>query len=528
MQREAAPVVAGSVALAALLLRSSWIQLGEVLPGGPRSWAQAWGAWRLGGAEPEVAGDVLLAGWPVLGSIAALDLILPLVVATTLAVTLWLAAGLASAYVGARRLGAEPLTAGAVAVFAGANPAVLQGVSEGRYEWLVVPWVALGLVAAMEERHVLVAVACLGAALHTPLLGASLAGLVVLAASSRSWRAGGLTLAAAAVPVVAVGALSWGVQSIPFGEKIVHASGNAGDWLEPFFAWRDDATAPQLGLWLGAPLALLAWRRGVLHGALALGAAAALVLSIGPELRWGAVAYSLDAAILPAPAALLDVFVPLEVVTWKSVLVPGLVAGALALSRLDRRAAIVLALGALVHIVLNPIGSVAAGSPQALSQLPGEGPVLNLPVDVERDGNQLRWLFAQTQHRRPLLTGMEPPEPAVFLADPLVVLSINAVAGHPRHAVPDQTATVVLQGLGVETVVLDRDAVPIGGRVLLDEVLGRYVGAAQRDLAGGIDVYSLERGDGVEAEATLLMDTRTGADGHLEPDAWLVAHPPGR
>ena len=119
-------------------------------------------------------------------------------------------------------------------------------------------------------------------------------------------------------------------------------------------------------------------------------------------------------------------------------------------------------------------------------------------------------------------------EPSVLLADPIVVLSVNAVAQSPVHAIPDQTATVALQGLGVQTLVVDRDALPETGRVLVDQLLGRYLRAPQRDLVGRVDVYAVERGVGADAEPALLMGGAMQADGYLDQASWLEEHPPGR
>lgn len=514
MKREATLCILVALVAAAVLLHPSVFGLGEVLPGGDRAYGQAWGAWSIG-RDVALDGEVALAGWPVLLTIRALDLVLPLAVATTLAVLGWLAAGGVVAYLAVRDI-SRPGAVGA-ALICGANPALLEGVADGRYEWLVVPWV----VAALSRRPGWVALGLAGAAAHSPLLGLATAILATIPALARSWRAGAATLAAGAL---FTGLSAWphrALTDLPVAEAPLNAFANAGDFLEPFFAWREDAVTPGVALWLVlAGGAWLLWKRR-LDAGLAVAFAVGLVLALGTELYWGGGTVRVLQRPVPMPASIVQALLPDHpLLTWKSALVPAMVAGGLALAPLRRWG---LAVASVVFLAgaLEPIGATDARMPRAVEQLAGgEGPVLHLPVATE--GHNLRALWFQTAHGRPLVTPMGAMTSSELLGDPLVVLAVNAEVQEPRHAIPDRHAKTMLMTLGVREVLLHRDDADLGSLVLLDQLLGSQLGSPQRDLVGEVDVYRLPSGHGgEEPEVVGFQEPRDPPAGWLRPQDWL-------
>ncbi|HJN76985.1 MAG TPA: hypothetical protein QGF58_23875 [Myxococcota bacterium] len=520
MKREFPVAVAAALGLAALLLHPALYGLGEVLPGEARAYGQAWGAWSLF-HEAEVAGEVVLAGWPVLVTIALLDLLLPLAVATTLAVWAWLAAGLAAVYLCARSRDAPLPGALAAALVAGANPALLQGVHEGRYEWLVVPWVALAL---FQKRPLWTMVGLLGAAAHSPLFGLVTALLAATVAVTVSYKRAGATLAAGGL-CAGLAALPYReLRRLPVEEQSLEAFANAGDLLEPFYSWRPDAAAPGIALWLALAGAawLLAKRR--LDVALAVAALLGIVLALGPELWWGRTGFRLHERPVPLPAALIEAMLPsLPTLTWKAAMVPAMVAAGLLLGPLRRPGFGVAAL-VLGFALSRSLPTSDASIPRSVEQLAdGDAPVLHLPVAT--DSHNLRLLWFQTAHARPLFTGMGPLEASELLADPLVVLALNATAQEPRYAVPDRYPRTILMTLGVREVLLHRDGAELGGLVLLDQLLGGQLGSPQRDLVGEVDVYRIPAGHGGEEPlAVPVQEPGDPPEGWLAPERWLETY----
>jgi hypothetical protein len=532
MRREATLATLAALILAALLVGPGLWQLGELLPGGSRAWSQAWGAWRMLREAPAVQGDVVLAGAPVLLSVRVLEPLFGLASATSLAVWLWLSAGLVSGWLLARRVGANRPAAAATSLALGANPVVLGGLAEGRYEWLLAPALALGLWGAVEPDRRLkwALIGGLGAALtaaFTPLMGLVSTALLALVALSHSARRGGAILALGALGTAAA-AWPWaGLEHLPVEEGWLAAWSNPGDLLEPFYAWRETA-APGLALWLIVASGL--WRvlarrdREPLLVGLLVALGVGVVLSWGTDLSWGGQTLDLGGRSLPMPAGWLQTAMPVHpLLTWKTALLPAMACGALVLARLEARLAwVALALLGLEALVLEgPAPAVDARVPQAVLQLRGEGPLVDLPIDSEGRGFGHRYLYLQTRHQRPLLSGMAPLRRGLLLNEPLVVLSANAALGESRHAAPRRGVGDVLEGLGVRTVLFHREHLDVGGRVLLDRLFAHAFEAPQRDLVAGVDVYTLPPGELEELDLVGFEDPHEPPLGWQDPEDYL-------
>ena len=119
-----------------------------------------------------------------------------------------------------------------------------------------------------------------------------------------------------------------------------------------------------------------------------------------------------------------------------------------------------------------------------LAQEPGQGAVLNLPMNYDRPG----YLLYQTVHQRPLTVAY------ISRDDPRTMTERAPFLQHLRHLGPDILASdpadvgmTVLADLGVEFVVLDRYKMPGGEERAVTEALAEAV------FAGHVPVYADER-----------------------------------
>ncbi|MCB9765149.1 MAG: hypothetical protein H6739_35575 [Alphaproteobacteria bacterium] len=534
--------VLGAAAVSAATLWPALGRLGEALPGGWAAWGQGWGMartrWALTGVEaPPVDGPVVLAGKLQLLTGALLSGAVSLPAAVTLTTWAWLAAGVLALYGVARAVGAGPVAAAAAAAVGGLNPAVLQAVHSGWLEWLGVPLVALALWGAASPEAgwrapVVGGVAAGLAALCTPVFGV----VTLMMAGWASLGAGGRRTAAvvglgAAVAAPALWPWRHGAaMPRPMVEGLV-AYVDPVDLAAPLWTWR--AWGVHAGLAGLAALAGGLWLMRRHRGwVAALGGAAALgvVLALGPEVAWGGIKLRLGGGAVPLPARLLQLPLPPgTVLNWKIAMVPAMAAAGLLVARLPRRpAAGVLALALVEALALSGTCPTVDGRvPVAIAQLAeGEGTVLHLPIETgpESEGLNLRALYFQAVHRRPLLTGMGPTWRSRLLADPLVVLAANAQAEEPRWAVPPAGPVSVLRDLGVTALVLDRAPLGPGPLAVLDRLLTKACESPQRDLAGRVDLFHIPPGEptGFPIEALPLAPVDQRPDRWLTPAEYLA------
>lgn len=119
-----------------------------------------------------------------------------------------------------------------------------------------------------------------------------------------------------------------------------------------------------------------------------------------------------------------------------------------------------------------------------LAAQPGDGAVLNLPMNYDRPG----YLLYQTEHGRPLTVAY------ISRDDPRTLTTRVPVLQHLRHLGPDilaadpgQVGMTVLHDLGVEYVVLDRYKMPGGAERDVTEAVAAAV------FAGHTPIYEDER-----------------------------------
>lgn len=532
--------MAGSGALAALALWPALSHPATRLAGAWASWGQAWGMarlrWELSGSPiPAVDGPVVLAGLPQRLSGAALSALVDLPVAFNLVTWLWLAAGVFAVWLAARGLGASRWGAAVAAILGGLNPALMQAAGQGWTEWLAAPLLALGLYGALAEGEDLRngLLGGLGAgltALCTPVLGVAAVAVSGLAALGRSPRRA-LTLVAAGALMAAPGLWPWrhgGALPRPNVQRLL-ASLDLADLLAPLWTWREWGVHPGLALWLGLGVALWMARGDRPARALLAALFLAVVLALGGELQWGGA--RLGASGVPLPGRLIERLIgPDAVFNWKIAILPGLVAAALAVSRLGQpRLLALFAAAALAEAAYNgPVDTVDGEVPIGVRQLAEEeGTVLQLPLEVgfpAPEGTNMRALYFQAFHKRPLVTGMAPTWVSPLYGDPLVVLAANAEIEQDLWAIPPAGPVMTLKSLGVRQILLDRREVSVGSLALLDRLLARACESPQRDLVGRLDIFTIPTttdSSPLVPEAMRLTELRYLPAGWYSPQEYL-------
>lgn len=532
--------VLAATLLAAAVMAPALLQPATLLAGGWASWGQAWGMarlrWELSGATiPAVDGPVVLAGYPQRLSGAALSAILELPVAFNVATLLWLAAGVLAVGLAARALGASRLGAAAAAVLGGLNPALLHAAGQGWTEWLAAPLIAVGLYGAIAEgqdlrRSLLAGLGAGLTALCTPVLGVATVAVAAVAALARGPRRAVMVLGFGALMAMP-GLWPWrhgGALPRPNVQRLL-ASLDLADLLSPLWTWRAWGVHPGLALWLGLGAALWLARREAMGRALAAASGLGLVLALGGELQWGGA--RIGQSGLPLPGRLVELLIgPDAVFNWKIAVIPAMIAGALALARLrdPRLLGAALALGLAELAWRGPVDTVDGEVPIGVAQLAeGEGAVLHLPLEVgfpAPEGTNLRALYFQAIHRRPLVTGMAPTWVSPLYGDPLVILAANAEIEQDLWAIPPAGPVMVLKSVGVRQIVLDRRMVSVGSLALLDRLLARACESPQRDLVGRVDIFTIPAqaaGSPLVPEAMRLTELRYLPEGWYTPEEYL-------
>ena len=532
---------------------------GEVLVGNGTQdvWGHVWGYWWT--AEAVADGRFPYRDAPLLHPGGQTWWIVDLPVAVAL-VPLTRLAGPAATY-HAALLGHVGLLAGGVAVWlgrhgvadiarasagllAGSSPFVLGVLASGVPEALAIawlPWFALALDAGAAGHRRATALACLLAALlvldglYAAVAGGLVGGALVLAAVRQDgWQPAVRSLPVASAGLVAALA-GWGamrasdhpatvrqvgvIDQMPDTSMWVVAPRGGADLLN-FFApsfllpeaadWHLHRHVAYLGLALLVAAGLGAWRDRVARSLVVLGAVAAL-LALGSRLYVGGFYTA-----IPLPGGLLGAAGAHNTYRLAGLTTLCLVgAAAFAWERLPRRvalpwAAVVLFEGLLAAPLELPVPTVphpAGAAERWLASRPGDGAVLDLPLD--REGGRHKGPFPQrtfalqTVHGRPVASGLYLSSPTLELEtvervqDAVVELwktdpryqrpwpprrtSLWDERGQspalraPPAAVLDADRTQ-LQAMGFAFVLVDNEAIPPGAREPIRALLVDWLG----------------------------------------------------
>lgn len=312
----------------------------------------------------------------------------------------------------------------------------------------------------------------------------ALAGVALLAASSRSWERGLGALAVAAAGLTLP--LEHAVLAVALG-----AAGTVAQRLERAPAW---AT----------------W------------AAVGGVLALGPVVSWGGEAVAVGGRLLPLPAQLFVAAGLTPSLGWTGCAAGPLLALALWPSPRGERAVTALSAVAVVATVVVGLAwpsSATAPLPPSASRtvLALDGPVLILPTPPPggRPPPELR----RWASRGVAVVQADTASASPLYAEPLVPLAWTASQGGDAWALPPDEPGSHLAGLGVRWVVVVRPWLTVPGARALDAVLHRTLGLPQRDLASGLDLYAVPPGDGAPPAATVA---RRPTDPDL-PAGWRSA-----
>jgi len=363
------------------------------------------------------------------------------------------------------------------------------GAASGRLDLLVLPGLSLLAVGLLGEGRRLVLV---GGGLLLMAGGGLLPVVAALVALGlAAWWAGRPLLAPMLVAVPGL-ALAVQGQALPWA-----ARGSAWSGLPELLGWNG---AYGLGLFgiVGLGLAIR------VRASRPLGLALALVslLALGPTLAWAGFEPRLGTRGLALPGALLWGVpgVGLEA-SWSEavVVVSPLLALTLARLRLARGWLLLLALLTLVEGVWTDAVPISPAPPVSLAVrtlADGSGGVLELPVRPPVDGRGQRawhgrYLSHARIHGRPAPAAAPPSNPSAWAGEPLVLLALHSELA-PQ--IPARAPGSVARAHGVETIVVHRVGIPESELFVLDALLRSLCGPAVRDLAAGVDLYTLPEG----------------------------------